>query len=328
MDQDVFAYLYPHNDSRKGATKAIEANSRYAPPLLQPTEDRHSHRSHRDRHQRELTEPPENPGAVELDYLPSLAVRFSDVPRTDNGLIFGSNSICDVVLRATGVSNVHFCLTFDEFNRPIIKDMNSSMGTQVTYDSGGKGFRRDFSWIVGGHGIPQKMQSIIITIPDTISFQIIVPSYDITSPAYIDQVNRFKQGTATAEDLLDDLGLSYPPTRPRTGANTPGTGEIHLRKKLGEGSFGAVTHLWNVSTGDEQVVKAPTSRAVRKKKVDKKAWHREAHIMAQISHARTPFHIVLLPSNDILGPHRAVYSIVLHPTSSNIHGVCAVWVFG
>ncbi|KAJ4230717.1 hypothetical protein NW757_013982 [Fusarium falciforme] len=104
------------------------------------------------------------------------------------------------------------------------------------------------------------------------------------SPAYIDKVNRFKQGTATAEDLLDDLGLSNPSTRPRTGAHTPGTGEIHLSKKLGEGSFGVVTHLWNVSTGDEHVVKAPTSKAIRKKKVDKKAWRREADIMAQVSH--------------------------------------------
>ncbi|KAJ4188718.1 hypothetical protein NW767_011826 [Fusarium falciforme] len=30
-----------------------------------------------------------------------------------------------------------------------------------------------------------------------------------------------------------------------TGANTPGTDDIYLKKKLGEGSFGVVTHLWN-----------------------------------------------------------------------------------
>ncbi|RMD43974.1 hypothetical protein DV735_g1087, partial [Chaetothyriales sp. CBS 134920] len=299
MEHDIIAYLYPHGLGAMGekALEAIEASPRYVPPRrAQPTRTRYS------RGERESTEPPEDQGTSALDYLPCLEITFSDIPRTDRGLIFGSNPNCDVFLDEKAISKVHFSLTFDEFNRPIIKDLNSLMGTQVTYDGEGKGARRDFQWIVGGDDIPQKMESIIITIPSTISFQVVVPSHPIMSPAYIDQVNRFKQGTATAEDLLNDLGLSNPPTRPRTGAHTPGTGEIHLRKKLGEGSFGVVTHLWNVSTGDERVIKEPTLKAIQKGKVDEEAWHREARIMGQVSHP----HIVQLVTSSFT-PHPQLY---------------------
>ncbi|KAM3537301.1 hypothetical protein ARSEF1564_009781 [Beauveria bassiana] len=276
MEYDTIAYLYPNND--ENALKAIKADPRHMPPRLKRPPTRYS------RGERESTEPPENQGASALDYLPYLEITFSDIPRTDRGLIFGSNPNCDVFLDDKGISNVHFSLTFDEFNRPSVKDLKSLMGTQVTYDGEGEGARRDFQWIVAGHDIPQRMKSIVIMVPNVISFQIVVPFHHITSPAYIDKVNKFKQGAATAEDLLDDLGLSNLPTRPCTGAHTPGTGEIHLRKKLGEGSFGVVTHLWNVSTGDECVVKAPTLKAIQKRKVNEEAWHREARIMGQVSH--------------------------------------------
>ncbi|KAG5801991.1 hypothetical protein H9Q74_012917 [Fusarium xylarioides] len=300
MEHDIIAYLFPHDDHDKSATEAIEANPRYIPPrLVRPSYTRHSRRNRRER---ESTEPPENPGASALDYLPCLVVRLSDVPRIDKGLVFGSNPNCDVVLRAKGVSNIHFSLTFDGSNRPLIKDLRSSMGTQVTYDGGGEGVRSDFCWIVGGHDIPQQKKCIIITIPDAVSFQIMIPFHDIRSPEYIDKVSRFKLGVATAEGLLYDLSLSNPPTRLGTGANTPGTGAIYLQKKLGEGSFGVVTHLWNVSTGQERIVKAPTSKAIRKKKVDKKAWRREADIMAQISHD----HIVQFIGSSF-APHPRLY---------------------
>ncbi|ATY65352.1 camk kinase [Cordyceps militaris] len=283
MENDTIAYLYPHND--ENASEAIEADLRHMPPRLERPRTRYS------RGERESTEPPENhEGASALDYLPYLEITFSDIPRTDRGLIFGSNPNCDVLLDHKGISNVHFSLTFDEFNRPLVKDLNSLLGTQVTYNGEGKGARRDFQWIVAGHDIPQRIERIVITVLNVISFQIVVPFHHITSPAYIDKVNRFKQGIATAEDLLDDLGLSNLPTRSCTGSHTPGTGEIHLRKILGEGSFGVVTHLWNVSTGDECVVKAPTLKAIQKRKVNEEAWRREARIMGQISHP----HIVQL----------------------------------
>ncbi|ATY67002.1 serine threonine [Cordyceps militaris] len=283
MEHNIVAYLYPCSQNFQMVVAAMQANPRYVPPLLQFSENCHE----RDRHERASTEPPENPGASALDYLPSLVVRLSDVPRTDKGLIFGSNRKCDVHLSAPGISNIHFSLSFDDLNRPIIQDLNSLVGTQVTYDGDGKGVRRDFCWIVGGDDIPRKASSIIITIPDTVSLQIIVQPQNIESPAYVNGVGRFKQGAATTEALLNELGLSNPPTR---GTQTPASGEIHLKKKIGHGTLGVVRRFWNVSTGEERAVKTPRRSAIENGQIDHAAWAREARIMSLISHP----HIVKL----------------------------------
>lgn len=112
---DIIAYLYPHADVGKGASDAVEASSRYMPPRLKRTQSRYI------RGERESTEPPEVQGASSLDYLPCLGLRFSDVPRTVRGLVFGYNPNCDVVLNYQGISNCHVSLTFDE-RRLIVKD--------------------------------------------------------------------------------------------------------------------------------------------------------------------------------------------------------------
>ncbi|KAH0438167.1 camk family protein kinase protein [Colletotrichum camelliae] len=176
---DTFTLIYPHGAGTAGerASTAVEGNPRYMPPQLpQPSRIRPTHC---DRRKRQSTEPLQNSGASALDYLPSLAARFGEIPRTDKGLIFGSNPNCDVVLRAQGVSNIYFSLTFDVFNRPVIQDLNSLRGTEVTYNEKGKGVRRDFRWIVGGHHIPQEKKSIIITVPNAVSFQIVILPHNI-----------------------------------------------------------------------------------------------------------------------------------------------------
>lgn len=229
------------------------------PRLAQPSHTRHRRR---DRHEQESTKPLQDPRASALDYLPQLLIGFNNIPRTDKSHIFRSNKNYDVQLPYLGISNIHFSLTFDKFNRPVIKDLNSLKGTQITYNSGSEGVRRDFCWIVGGHDIPQKMESIIITVPNAVSFQIVTQSHDTQSPEYVDGIKRFLRGTTTTKNLLDRLGLSNPPTR---GAQTPGTRDISLRKTLSEGSFGVVTHLWNVSTGKKRVVKSPSPKAIQKR---------------------------------------------------------------
>ncbi|EGX92694.1 serine/threonine protein kinase, putative [Cordyceps militaris CM01] len=178
-------------------------------------------------------------------------------------------------------------LSFDDLNRPIIQDLSSLVGTQVTYDGDGKGVRRDFRWIVGGDDHPRKASSIIITIPDTVSLQIVVQPQNIESPAYVNGVRRFKQGAATTDALLNELGLSNPPTR---GTQTPASGEIYLKRKIGRGTFGVVRCFWNVSTGEERAVKTPHRSAIENGQVDHAAWAREARIMSLISHP----HIVKL----------------------------------
>ncbi|KAH8709519.1 DNA damage response protein kinase DUN1 [Beauveria bassiana] len=285
MESDIIAYIYPDGAHINRAKNVIKANRHCAPPRL--IEVRHSHCRRGDDRERQSTEPPEDSGASSLDYLPSLVVRLSDIPRTDKGLLFGSNPNCDVVINYPGVSNIHFSLTFDEFNCPIIKDMESLGGTQVTYDQQGHGYRRSFRWIIGDHDMIGRGISIVVAIYGVIALRIVIQAHEIMSPAYISAVKSFKRGMTTSEALLAELGLSQPPTR---DTKTPGEGAIHLREHLGEGSFGVVTRLWNVSTGENRVVKAPHPKAIRNRQVDYDAWEEEASIMKLVSHQ----HIVKL----------------------------------
>ncbi|KAH7010914.1 uncharacterized protein B0I36DRAFT_370180 [Microdochium trichocladiopsis] len=240
-DADIIAYIYPHgsgNDFERANAVITASPRRLAPRLIQPTIAEHS------RQQRASTEPPEDLDASTLHYLQRLQVKFTNIPRTDKGLLFGSNPNCDVVLPYKGVSNIHFSLTFDKDNQHIIKDWNSRRGTQVTYDGDNRGARSNFQWIIGGHKLARPIRSIIITIPNIIAFQIVVPSQNIQTPDYVEKVKKFKEGCATAESLLAGMGL-FPPTRSHTGVHTPGEGEIHLKTRLGHGGFGVVIHYWN-----------------------------------------------------------------------------------
>ncbi|KFH48245.1 Inhibitor of nuclear factor kappa-B kinase subunit beta-like protein [Hapsidospora chrysogenum ATCC 11550] len=284
---DIVAYLYILPETVPAALDVLKSSSRYVPPRQKP-----SRPSQHSRRQRQSTEPPEDEGASSsLGHSPCLVVKFSDIPRTNRGLVFGSNEYCDVVVNVKGMSQCHFSLTFDEQRRLIVKDLGSLIGTQVTYDREGEGPRRQFQWIVSSHDILDGKNSIVIKVKGVISLRVIVPPHDVSSPAYIRAVGRFCEGASNAADLLDTLGLSKPRTRAVTGTHTPGTGEIHLRKRLGEGGFGVVTHLWNVSTGSECVVKEPVANAVRKK-MNFEAWEREARIMGLVSHSQA--HVVRL----------------------------------
>jgi hypothetical protein len=288
-DTDLIARLYTNENIDDYELKAIQTSSHYVPPPLQ----RPRPRVLRGRGERERTEPPEEPeqsNSSAHHYKPCLEIRFSDIPRGPHGVVFGWDPNSDVVLPALlGVSYHHFTLTFDDKRRPIVKDCSTLVGTEVTYENQGQGKRSGFQWIIGGHPVPQRIEAIIIKVNNWIQFQIVVAHHNITSPGYINGVEQFCQGTATAEDLFHDLNFPHRQETERpTGSHTPGTGDIHLRKRIGEGAFGAVTHMWNVSTGEEFVLKAPTAKAVRKGQVDVNEWRNEAHIMSLISHVRLP----------------------------------------
>ncbi|KAM4062849.1 kinase [Hirsutella rhossiliensis] len=299
-DADLIACVYPRTDVHQRTSKATEASSRYVAPRLLSPAVQYSRR------ERESTEPPEPPGqsnAPTYHYMARLEPRFSDIPRTSRGIVFGCGPDCDVTLPdLQGISYHHFTITFDDAKRLIIRDWGSLAGTEVTYDDQGGGLRSNFQWIISGADIPSQSTSIIITVHKTVSFQIVVAQQDIESQAYIDKVDCFSRGVATAEDLLDDLNFPDRTTKRPTGAHTPASEPIHLRKWLGEGGFGVVTHFWNVSDGSEYALKEPTAKAIQRRKFDVSAWVKEARIMGQISHD----HIVELFGHS-LAPHPKLY---------------------
>lgn len=260
-----------------------QLSSRYVQPRprpsLAPRLDRYTRRD------RQPTQEPEDHGE-KLDHKACLELRFSHGPQTRHGLVLGSDPLSDIVLlNVPGISFHHLAITFDQHNRPIVQDLGSLHGTEVTYDSEGKGVRSDFVWIIGGHDVPRKKQSIIIKIHKDFKFLLVVYHHEITSEQYIDSVNGFRQGTSDADHLFDRLDLRSRPQTERTSrTHTPGSGPIHLRKKLGQGAFGVVNHCWDVSTGDEYALKEPSEKAIKKNKVDVSAWKKEARVMGRISH--------------------------------------------
>ncbi len=276
-DSDLIACLYPagaHPPAWTRSQQVIESDrnrSRYVPPLL--------------------PSPSLGPSAAPADhYSPCLRLSFSPPPKTGKGLVCGWDPGCDIVLPdISGVSFRHAAFTFDEHNRLIYQDLGSQAGSQVIYDKQGHGRRKGFRWILGGHPVPGEKEEIIIQMTPTLCFRVVVCGHHVASPLYADKVNRFRQATAPVEALLDEVDLGRPPTEPPSGVHSPpGEGPITLQKKLGEGGFGVVWHVWDVSTGEEHALKQPSDRAIRERRVNVHRWKEEARILGRVQHVEWP----------------------------------------
>ncbi|KAJ2897316.1 DNA damage response protein kinase DUN1 [Zalerion maritima] len=187
---------------------------------------------------RASTEPPEKD--YDLDELPYLELKFSHIPRTSSGLVFGTDpNTSDIVLPGgQGLSRRHFALTYknkfdDGYYRLIVRDLGSIYGT-----------------------VPHKH----------LKFRIVVACHNLTSPVYIDNIERFRRGAANAEDLLGGLGLqSGPETERNSGAHTPVTRPILLPLGwIANGGFGVISRHWNISTGEEYAYKQLSGKYKKK----------------------------------------------------------------
>ena len=253
---------------------------------------------------RESTEQPEEQNGLENDAC--LVLRFSDGARTRLGVVAGCGENVELRLaKQPGVSRFHLAFTFDEKNRPIVRDLGSLCGTKVIYDEEDGERRSDFNYLLAGPGI-LSTKPPVLNVTDSVQFKILVPPRDITSQEYIDRVAKFRQGTADPTDLFPSLGLrSVSGTQPPTGTHTPRTisNAILVKKKLGEGSFGIVTYVWNATSGEEYALKEPLEKVIDKGEVDTESWKEEARVMGQISHV----------SAAILSPISAEKALYLQP---------------
>jgi serine/threonine-protein kinase Chk2 len=287
-DIDLIARVYPFDKkSEFEVDDDFRSSSYYAAPKIQPTKSQVGSR----RGERELTEPlPDRVHIPDYYYLPCIELRLNNIPRSRHGIVFGTDPDSDVVLpNHRALSYHHFSLTFDKAHRLIVKDWGSHNGTEVVYDGQGHGARSRFQWIVGGHEVPKDKDNIVIILPSEspIKLKIVVAQHDIKSAEYVRKVDRFCQGSATAQDLFAGLGIpKRQDTRRPTGAHTPVTGDIHLTKVIGRGSFAVVTHCWNVSTGQEHARKEPSRKAIRERLFRVDGWENEKHVMGLISHVR------------------------------------------
>jgi serine/threonine-protein kinase Chk2 len=230
----------------------------------------------------------ESQGGDELEGLPYLELRFSQLPRSSSGFVFGtSKATSDVVLPGwPGISRNHFALTYkntfrDGKYRLVVRDLGSTSGTVVTYDRRGGERRSKFDWAVSGFVVPASAKTLIIEPHRSVRFRLVVPHHNLRSPDYIRNVERFRQGAAAAEDLLGVLGFQHGPETERpTGIHTPLEIPVFIKQDLiAQGASGVVSRYWNVSNGEEHACKQPVG-----KDYQKRAWEKEIDIMKQVSH--------------------------------------------
>ena len=290
-DADLIALVYPFQDDRYGyAEDGIKSNSRSMPPRRPRQQQRQTQQAPQARRGRESTIPPEDREEPSPDELPYLELRFSHPPHTPSGLIFGMDEACDVVLpNIACISRRHIALTYknqfeDGFYRLVVRDLGSTYGTVVKYDGKGNQRRRGFDWIVDGFRLPNNTDELIVEVDENLKFRIVIAHHDISSPTYVSNVERFREGAANTEALVGALGLeSGPATGHKTGARSPVQDvkdPILIRQGLiGKGGFGFVKRYWNVSTGQEYARKQPVET-----RYSKKDWEKEIKIMNKISH--------------------------------------------
>ncbi|MCJ1423372.1 hypothetical protein MMC29_001255 [Sticta canariensis] len=150
------------------------------------------------------------------------------------------------------------------------------VGTKVTYNGEERDRLSSIDWPLVGPSIITNGKPPILNITDRVQFKVVVPHRSITSPEYIDEVKKFRMGTGDPENL---------------GQQTPSTGsrsrQILYMTKFGEGAYGVVTYVWDLTTREEYVVKRPLRKLIKSGKVDLKSWRIEAEIMRTISHKHT-----------------------------------------
>lgn len=196
-----------------------------------------------------------------------LGVAFDDIPKTNDGIVFGWAASCDVVLpRLPALSGRHFALRFDAADRLVVRDLGSAGGTSVTYDGAGAGLRRDFTWIVGDC-LHTRGNAVVVHVADDVLRFRIVASRFVNPPSH--GLARFRAATAAAPDAPDDDGDDDDddpedplPTPPPAGLRALFSDPIFLREEAaGEGADATEARVWNVSTGEESTETAPSAGA-------------------------------------------------------------------
>ncbi|KAK4152997.1 kinase-like domain-containing protein [Chaetomidium leptoderma] len=224
---------------------------------------------------------------------PCLELRFSHGPRSSMGFTFGTATDSDVYLPPfNGISSRHCLMRFekneseDDHYIPVLRDV-STYGTTILYDDL-TDRAINARWCLAEDPLAVESRNIFIEPVPRIRFRIVVSRHDFTSPIIIAKVERFRQGTTSAEDSLVGLRLRPTPVTQQPGGlpripvlasesksesqpkPKPKLTIYRLCGELAEGSSGFVRRLENVHTGEyyaakEIILDQETLKAERRK---------------------------------------------------------------
>ena len=233
-----------------------------------------------------------------------LILTFDDLPRNpQRGWQFGTDPrTSDVLLghRGThGVSARHFLVKIDEDRRVVLRD-TSTFGTSVSYDGQAEyEVRQNFTWILSLE--PGSTNSLGETVlrPGKLAFRIHFPNHRLGKSEYLSSLQNFINAGRVDLPTVTALGLdSGTTTAIPSHSRTPGQGPIYVNLSLiGQGEFGAVHRVIDVSTGNIYAGKRfrhPFGNAVKgKRKLDHDKWmngvRNETSIMKENPHVSNHF---------------------------------------
>lgn len=218
----MILYLYP--DGLDGGALHTISMPQNAHRLVPPRRDNVSHEPS-GRIDGELTDQLHEAGDV--GELRGLAIRFSDGAVSPLGVLAGCAENADLALpQQDGISWSHFAFTFDDQNRPVVRDLGSSYGTRVIYNGEDTPPRSNFDWLLQRPVIPSSdHRPLVLDVANVVRFQVVIPPHDTTSPDYIARVARFREGTSDPVSLYASPGFRHTPSPPGVvqPENTPVT---------------------------------------------------------------------------------------------------------
>lgn len=252
-----------------------------------------------------------NGNSWDLDYSPCLRVGFDTKRKNGSSIVFGTcKDRCDIVIRGRdsleGLAAVHCAIAFNADGQLILRDLQDAAGqrrgknksrfprgTMVAYNGKGENKRRcGFTWILSGGEFPERNQPMIISLHQNLQFQIIVAKPNVYSPLYKDNVDLFRSGLVTSTDELVARQLGIGGWSATAGSRYVGllTNTSTLSRDaillpaddVGQGSFGKVHSVWNVSTGQYYARKRAHEKSHYRDLIN------EINILASLTHVRNP----------------------------------------
>ncbi|KAK2811777.1 hypothetical protein FQN50_001815 [Emmonsiellopsis sp. PD_5] len=232
-DPNLILTLKAESTNAARALRLPHNKARYIPPMYND----HDHTS------RETTPEKTGDDSSEID---QLVLRFDQPPgNISRGFVFGTEpDECDVLLGERkymyDISRVHFRITFDENGRVALFDCHSRCGTSVSYDNfGAEHTRKFFKWLL----LPGK--KFKVHLPQGFTLAITIGRHHSCEAEYEANLSSFlcrRDDLAPTDQYMESRLQSRPDLPRQEPIYLPGT-------ELGEGSFGKVRIVTDVSTG-------------------------------------------------------------------------------
>lgn len=227
------------------------------------------------------------------------------------GITFGSDpNICDVLLTypgITGISGLHFFITFDREGHLYLRD-ESSHGMAVSYDGQAKAqVRRHFTWRLDLRKSNGRMWSPEVHVPSHrgLSFKIRLP---MRHQDYLTRVSRFLEKGGDPSASLGGLDILNPGTQPpRLDSHLSQRVVFVHGDRLGGGGFSSVYRLIDSSNGFVYVGKYFHQSKGQHRLVWLETIRRQVQIMKNISHVSKSVNSAMRSTNSLKGTRRRCF---------------------